>query len=486
MANGKNSTFAFEPTQTIKESTHTMKPATRFLLMAVALLAVAADPVRPNIVLVITDDQRYDMLGCTGHPAAKTPNIDRLAREGVLFRYFFDATPLCSPSRASYLTGLYPHKHGVINNDKLGLDVISHTLMTFPRQLREAGYETAFIGKWHMGLDDSRRPGFDRWFSFKGQGAYLDGVANDDGVQRQLDGHMTDHINQRAVEWVARKRAKPFCLIVSHKAVHIPYLPAPRHETLYADYTFVPPKVAAGDLAGKPAMTRQIARIKQRELEGVAPEPAEPRRGRANDPASLVRDQLRCLAGVDEGVGQLLDALKASDQLDRTVFLYTSDNGYLMGEHGRMDNKRWAYEESVRLPLLIRFPPLIKPGTICERLTVNVDLAPTLLELASVKPLTPMHGRSLVPLFRDPSAPWRSAVLTEYFLEKVAPQVPPWQAVRTERWKYIHYIDHADWDELYDLRADPKEERNFIHNPAAEGPLREMRKELQRLLNATK
>lgn len=174
-------------------------------LLAVAIISHRATtgaepPAQPNILVVVTDDQRYDLLGCTGHAAARTPHIDRLAREGALFRYFYDATPLCSPSRASLLTGLYPHKHGVINNDKLGLDVVSHTLMTFPRQLREAGYETAFIGKWHMGLDDSRRPGFDRWFSFKGQGAYIEGVVNDDGVRRQLDGHMTDHINRQAVE----------------------------------------------------------------------------------------------------------------------------------------------------------------------------------------------------------------------------------------------------------------------------------------------
>ncbi len=216
------------------------------------------DRVRPNVVLVITDDQRYDTLGCTGHPVVQTPHIDRLAHEGALFRRFYVATPLCSPSRGSYLTGLYAHRHGVINNDKLGLDVISHALMTFPRQLRAAGYETAFIGKWHMGLDDSRRPGFDRWFSFKGQGAYIDGVANDDGNQRQLDGNMTDHINQQAVAWLTRPHAKPFCLIVSHKAVHAPYLPAPRLDALYREYTFVPPKVADSDRAGKPAMIRKI------------------------------------------------------------------------------------------------------------------------------------------------------------------------------------------------------------------------------------
>ncbi len=459
--------------------------------LALALLGLnagrgLADPVRPNFILIVTDDQRYDMLGCTGHPAAKTPNIDRLAREGALFRRFYDATPLCSPSRASILTGHYPHKHGVINNDKLGLEVISHALMTFPRLLRMAGYETAFVGKWHMGIDDSRRPGFDRWYSFKGQGAYIDGVVNDDGVSRQLDGHMTDHINRQALEWLGRKRDKPFCLIVAHKAVHAPYLPAPRHDKLYADYTFVPPKVAAGDRASKPVMNRALPKVKPFELEGVAPEPGEPRGERGKDPASVVRDQLRCLAGVDEGVGQLLDALKASGQLERTAIFYTSDNGFLLGEHGQMDDKRWAYEPSVRVPLLVRYPALIRAGTVYDQLTVNVDLAPTILEMAGVQPIVPQHGRSLVPLFRDPSAPWRTAVLTEYFLEKVAPRVPAWQSVRTERWRYIRYPENAAWDELYDLHADPGEERNIAGDMAAREARTAMSAELEKLLKATK
>src|SRR5688500_1990069 len=226
-----------------------------------AVSAAAAPDARPNILFIITDDQRADLLGLAGHPVAKTPHLDRVGREGAWFRNFFTVTPLCSPSRASFLTGLYPHSHGVINNDKLGLDVISHTLFTWPRQLREAGYETAFIGKWHMGLDDSRRPCFDRWISVEGQGIDIDGGVNDDGVARQLTGYMTDYLNSQAVAFVARPRTRPFAMVLSHKAVHIPYLPAARHEALYTDHTFEPAPPAPEDRAGKPILTRPIPHV---------------------------------------------------------------------------------------------------------------------------------------------------------------------------------------------------------------------------------
>jgi N-acetylglucosamine-6-sulfatase len=458
---------------------------------AVAGFAVTARPAapetRPNFVFIITDDQRADLLGLAGHPVAKTPNIDRVGREGAWFRNFFTATPLCSPSRASFLTGLYPHSHRVYNNDKLGLDVISHTLFTWPRQLREAGYETAFIGKWHMGLDDSRRPGFDRWVSFKGQGIYIDGVVNEDGVSRQLTGYMTDYLNAQAVAFVAQRRTRPFALVLSHKAVHIPYLPAARHEPLYADYEFEPIRPSPADREGKPILTRSIPRVDRFALEGAAPEPPEPRRNRGRDPASIVRDQLRCLASVDEGVGQLYAALERSGELDRTVIVYTSDNGYLMGEHGVIQQMRWAYEPALRVPLVVRYPPAIAAGTVRDQMVLNIDLAPTLLELAGVAPVVAMHGRSFVPLLRDGAAPWRTAFLAEYFLEKVGLRVATWQAVRTERWKYIRYPGETDeHDELYDLQADPGEERNLIGTAAAREELPALRSELEELLRATR
>lgn len=452
-------------------------------LLTACLVVTGRAEDRPNIVVVVTDDQRYDQLGCTGHPVLKTPNIDRLAAQGILFRNSFCVLPLCSPNRASILTGLYPHAHRVINNDKLGHDFISHTLNTFPRRLRETGYETAFIGKWHMGMDDSRRPGFDRWFSFKGQGAYIDGVVNDDGLVRQMDGYMTDILNEQAVAWVSKSRAKPFCLYLSHKGVHAPYLPAERHESLYADYTFTPPQNLSDDLVGKLALTRKLPPFDRFAVEGVQPEPGESRRGRGREPASVVRDQMRCLTSIDEGIGQLLAALEKSGQLDRTVFVYTADNGYLMGEHGQFDNKRWPYEEALRVPLVIRYPARIRAGGVCDRMVLSIDLAPTLLDLGGIEPLEPMHGRSLAPLFDDPQSPWREAALFEYFLEKVAPQTPTWRAVRTDAWKYVHYPENSAWDELYDLRNDPREQHNLADASSSAPTLATLRDEMQRLLS---
>ena len=440
----------------------------------------------PNIVFVIADDLRFDGVGCAGNPNARTPAIDRLADEGLRLTNFFVTTPLCSPSRASFLTGLYPHTHRVINNDKLGHDVISHTLNTFPRMLREAGYETAFIGKWHMGFDDSRRPGFDRWISFKGQGLYVQPVVNEDGAQIQLDGYMTDYLNKKAVEFVESPREKPFLLYLSHKGVHFPFIPAERHESLYQGVRPTPPPSVSDDRKGKPAMTRKADRVDRLDLEGVAPEPAEPSRSRApGDPDEAVRDQMRCLASIDEGVGQIVEALGRRGILDETVVIFTSDNGFLHGEHGVYNNKRWAYEESVRVPFVMRYPPLVRPGTVRDGLVLNVDLAPTLLDLAGVEPRATFQGRSFVPIVRDPKADWRDAILLEHFVEKVG-NVPKWQAVRTDRWKLIHYPDLDGMDELYDLRDDPGEVTNRIADPEAAGSLRSLRAELQARLRATR
>ncbi len=437
---------------------------------------------RPNIIFILVDDMRWDQLGTTGHPFVQTPNIDRIGREGMIFENAFVCTPLCSPSRASFLTGQYPHEHRIINNDRNGLSFVSHKLVTFPQMLRRAGYETAYIGKWHMGDDDTRRPGFDHWVSFRAQGLFIDPVINVNGERRQTTGYMTDLLNQYALEFVEKKHDKPFTLFLAHKAVHSPFLPAKRHENLYADQNYVPPESANDDLKGKPMLTREVAPVDAIDLIGITPEPGEPRYGRGKEKEDIFLDHLRCLQSVDEGVGMLLDSLERSGQLDNTILIFASDNGFLFGEHGLFMNKRVAYEESLRIPLLMRYPKLIQPGSTRKQMALNIDLAPTLYELTGVEPPIKMHGKSLLPVLRDPDAELRDGFLAEYYLEKITPRYAAWKAVRTERWKYIHYPELKDMDELYDLQSDPLEMNNLIGSPEHQTILKEMQARMDTLL----
>ena len=454
---------------------HVRTGALLFLLLS----SFAADSeTRPNIIFILVDDLRWDALGCMGHPFAKTPNIDRIAKEGALFRNFFVSIPLCSPSRASFLTGQYPHTHRVIDNTDHS--ALSHKLITYPRLLHDAGYETAFIGKWHMGLDDSPRPGFDHWISFKGQGVYNDPILNIDGKASKHSGYITDILNGYAVKFVNGDHTKPFLLYLPHKAVHGPFTPAERHKNLYSDAVIKPVPSLTDSLAGKPAVTRELQGLDEKSTKkGKAKK--EPSANARRMPENAIKNQLRALAAVDEGVGQLLKALEETKQLDNTIIIFSSDNGYFWGEHG-LGDKRWAYDESIRDPLLMRFPHLIKPGTVFDQFVLNIDIAPTLLELAGVPVPESNEGHSFVPLLKDRKSPWRHSFLTEYFQEKQYPRTPTWQAVRTEQWKYITYTDLKEMDELYDLKADPYEMKNLIGDPRSESALKQMQTELQKLL----
>jgi N-acetylglucosamine-6-sulfatase len=461
--------------------------STRLLLTALVAVAViagrtpAADAPgspRPNIVFVLVDDIRWDAFGCMGHPWVKTPNIDRVAREGALFKNFFVSIPLCAPSRSSFLTGRYAHATGVTTNGNH--NALSHQLVTWPRLLHDAGYETAYVGKWHMGNDDTPRPGFDRWVSFKGQGVYPNPNLNIDGQPEKVDGYVTDLLDKYAVEFVRKPHDKPFALYLAHKAVHGPFTPAERHKDLYANEPFTPSASANDTREGKPAITQN------------RPRPGAAAKAKAKAPPAgrhpgegVMRSQLRCLAAIDDGLGDILKALEETKQLDNTLIAFTSDNGYFWGEHGGLGDKRWAYEESIRLPLFVRYPKLIKPGTTIDALTLNIDIAPSFLELAGAAVPKDVQGKSLLPLFRGDTSGWRKAFLTEYFQEGMYPQVPTWRAVRTDRWKYIHYPDNASWDELYDLRADPHEMKNLIHEESAQATLKELRAELDRLWKET-
>jgi len=427
---------------------------------------------RPNVIFILMDDMRWDCLSCTGHPFIKTPNIDRIAHEGAMFKNYFVTLPLCSPSRATLLTGQYAHRNGVVDNvtDHAAL---SHQLQTFPRLL-QPGYETAFIGKWHMGLDPSPRPGFDKWISFKGQGVYLNPTLNIDGKNEKTSGYVTDLLSDYAVDFIKQKHEKPFAFCLWHKAVHQPDTPAERHKNLYSgEDPFPKSPNMHDDLSDKPVLTRKLA---------TTSPAGHPDHG---VPEKQIFGQLRCIQAVDDGVGRIFKALEETGQLDNTVIIFSSDNGYFWGEHN-LGDKRAAYEESIRDPLLVRYPRLIKPGLIVEKMALNIDIAPTILDLAGVEIPTSMQGKSLLPLFEGKSANWRTSFYGEYFHEKPYPLIPTWQSVRTEDWKYVHYTEIDGMDELYDLKNDPFEMNNLIHNPGAATRLAELQKELTKLHDETK
>lgn len=438
---------------------------------------------RPNIVFVLIDDLRWDDLGCMGHPFVKTPHIDRIAREGALFRNAFATTPLCSPSRASFLTGQYAHTHGVRDNTNNA--ALSHRLVTFPRLLHDAGYETAFIGKWHMGTDDSPRPGFDRWISFKGQGTYHNPTLNIDGKEQPATGYMTDILSERAVEFIKQPHTKPFLLYLAHKAVHPElqqnadgsvidptggvFIPAERHKHLYADAP-VPHRANARDsLAGKPALQRRI---------GDLP-PLGPATGTSDE---TVRNRLRILAAIDEGVGTMLAALQERQLLENTIVIFTSDHGYFYGEHGLSFERRLAYEEAIRIPLLMRYPSTIKPGSTYDPFILSIDLAPTLLEIGGAAVPKEVQGRSFVALLKGAAYEPRRSFLIEHSSDNVFQRMTNmgYRAIRTDRWKYIRYADLTGMDELYDLQADPFELKNVIADPSAKDALATLQRDLQR------
>jgi N-acetylglucosamine-6-sulfatase len=437
---------------------------------------------RPNVVFILMDDLRWDELRCMGNPIAETPNIDRLAREGALFRNAFVTTPLCSPSRASFLTGRYAHAHHIYDNK--ARDAESHKLATFPRTLHAAGYETGFVGKFHMGNDDSPRPGFDYWVSFKGQGTYHNPELNENGKRVPTHGYTTDILSERAVTFLERRHEKPFFLWLAHKAVHPElvqrddgsiddpnagkFIPPDRYKSLYAGIKPARRPNAVSAPKDKPALERKIGNLP----------PLGPATGTDDE---IIRNRLRMTKAVDDGVGQMLHALERTGQLDNTAFIFTSDEGYFFGEHGLSIERRLAYEESARIPLLIRYPKLARAGSRIDCFALGIDIAPTVLEITGVKPEYPMHGKSLLPLLQGETGGWRKSFLIEYFSDTTMPRMVHmgYQALRTQRWKYIRYTDLEGMDELYDLIKDPYEMHNVIREQAAAVPA--LRRELDGL-----
>lgn len=442
----------------------------------------AESPGRPNVVFILIDDLRYDTFGFMGHPFVETPHIDALAKGGLQFTNAFVTTSLCSPSRASFLTGRYMHNHKVVDN----ADRMPAGTLTFPQLLQNADYQTAFIGKWHMGGSSAApRAGFDHWVSFAGQGTYAPGKhklnVNNKLVPRQK--YMTDELTDYAVDWLAdRTGDEPFLLYLSHKGVHGLYDPAERHRNRYKDAAFPQPATMANtpaNYAGKPMWVRD----QRNSWHGVE----YPYYGRSKQSlAEMYRHYCEMILSIDDSVGRVMQALKERGVDRNTLVLFTSDGGHFWAEHGLID-KRCAYEESIRIPLLAHCPSLINPGTKCDAIVANIDVAPTLLELADATVPASIDGQSFAGLLKDPTSQksWRQSLLYEYYWEPQFPQTPTMFCLRGNRFKLIQYHGIWDTDELYDIVNDPHETRNLIRETEHLQRVKQMRQQLHQQLKET-
>ncbi|MBM3737041.1 MAG: sulfatase [Acidobacteria bacterium] len=430
---------------------------------------------RPNVVVMLTDDQRWDCMSCAGHPFLKTPHMDRLAAEGVRFTNAFVTTSLCSPSRASLLSGLYAHSHGVTNN----FTEYPESLESYPRILQSEGYQTAYFGKWHMGENnDSPRPGFHHWVSHRGQGLYNDTEFNINGKREKVRGYYTTVVTDMAVDWLA-KQSSPFCMILGHKAPHSANIPEPKYEHLFDGVDIKPPETVSDTGEGKGEWVRQRLAT----WHGIK----GPLYGN-KEYGKFVRTYLATIPSIDDSVGRIYEALQKRGDLDNTLFVFLADNGCLLGEHGAVD-KRVMWEESIRVPLLVRYPERLRTAAVRAEMVLNIDFASAVLDFCGARPLAKSHGRSWKAVAEGTERGWRKSWYYEYNFENEFPYTPNVRGVRTDGWKYIHYPNgegqpDTQMAELYDLANDPKETRNRISDPEAQPKVEELKAELARLIRA--
>ena len=407
-----------------------------------------------NLVFILSDDHRYDAMSCMGHPWLRTPYLDRLAARGCHFENAFVTTALCSPSRASVLTGQYGHAHGVLDN----LTPLPKSLPTFPQVLQRHGYRTALIGKWHMGGDrDEPQPGFDRWVSFRGQGRYWDPELNFDGHRRQVKGYVADILTEESLRFLRENRERPFLLYLGHKNVHAEFSPAERHRHLYATEPIPYPKTFANNdetYRGKPRWVR-AQRDSWHGVDGMY--------DRKVNFEQFYRDYMRCVASLDESVGAVYNGLEELGLLNDTLLIYMGDNGFQFGEFGLID-KRTMYEASIRVPLIAHCPDLFGGGRKAQGLALGMDICPTLLEAAGAPVPASVQSRSLLPLLQSATTPdnWRQEFLYEYFWERDFPQTPTVLGLRTEVYSWMEYHGIWDIDELYDIQKDPEQRENLL------------------------
>ena len=415
-----------------------------------------------NVVFILSDDHRYDAMGFMGNPFAKTPQMDAMAKNGAHLKNAFVTTSLCSPSRASILTGLYTFRHRVIDNQRM----VPAGTQFFPQYLQAAGYATGFIGKWHMGADkDDPRPGFDYWVSFKGQGQYYppndNYTINVNGERVKQDGYITTLLTKHAIEFMQQQtdREKPFFLYLSHKAVHGPFTPEPKYKGSLAGVPFKLPASSAlqtDNYANRPRwLLDQRNSWHGMDFPLYSTESME----------SLYKAYCESLISVDDSIGAVMDQLKKMGIYDDTLVIYMGDNGYMFGEHGLID-KRVAYETSSRVPMLMQCPAIIQGGTVVDEVVANIDIAPTVMEAMGLKKPPHMDGESFLPIAQGQEIPWRDYFLYVYYWEPNYPQTPTHFCLRGDQYKYITYYGLWDTDELFDIQADPTEQHNLIHDPA--------------------
>lgn len=432
----------------------------------------------PNVIFILSDDHRYDFMGFTGRvPGLRTPNMDRLASEGAYLKNAFVTTSLCSPSRASILTGQYAHTHTVVDNKASA----PKDLIFFPQYLQKAGYQTAFLGKWHMGGEtDAPRPGFTHWVSFRGQGVYYNPLLNIDGkhVQYKDSTYITDLLTDMSLDWLKKRdKNKPFFLYLSHKAVHEREFPAKRDVGRYKDLSIQYPVSMYSTAVegskkftkGRQADTSQYkfnnkdipnwVRLQRYSWHGV-----DHMYDESIGFDDFYEKYLETLMGVDNSIGRILDYLKENNLDKETLVIYMGDNGFAFGEHGLID-KRTAYEESMRVPLLAWNPGLINPGTVINQMVLNLDIAPTVLDLAGIKEPSQMQGKSFLPLLKGQNIKWRHKIFYEYYWENAFPQTPTQFAIRTDQYKFIRTQGVWDIDQLFDIQKDPFELNNLIRDP---------------------
>lgn len=407
-----------------------------------------------NVIFILSDDHRFDFLSALDEPGTpaflETPHMNRMLDEGARLSNAFVTTSLCAPSRASILTGQYAHEHGVLTNQP----PMAALEGTFPELLQEHGYETAFVGKWHLYHRDTAdpRPGFDHWVSFTGQGRYVGQNFNVNGRRVERDGYLTDVLTEYALDWLRqRDDDAPFFLFLSHKAVHRPWRPPPRHRGRYADAPVTRPETFDETKHGPKGKPKWVENQRLGKL-GVA----------TRDFERLYRRYCETLLSLDESVGAVLDYLDETGLANSTLTLYMGDNGFLLGEHGLVD-KRVAYEPSIRVPLLAYAPGLVEPGTELTDVVANIDVAPTVLDVADVDVPDAMQGRSFRPLLTGEGEDGReNALLYEYFWDSSFPYPPTQFVLRSNRYKYAFSYGRADRNEFYDLERDPRERHNRI------------------------